>query len=213
MSNLDHEIQSANLQFTDVKHPFVQTELEKNLLVEEKFYLLRKMSNLDHEIQFSNLQLTDVRNALLQTEFERNSLFQGKSGFLRKMNEDGVVIDGFKAQVKELEIEKSHFLQKISNLDLEIQSAKLQLINIKTALLTAEDEKKALISGNSVVESKLLEAEFMKEKLQDEMRELNHTNSTLLSKIDETEKATIDTKTGIHLFDELLTEHKQLENN
>ncbi|KAK8937076.1 hypothetical protein KSP39_PZI012745 [Platanthera zijinensis] len=188
MSQLDHEIQYANLQFIDVKHAFVQTELEKNLLVEEKFNLLSKMSNLDHEIQFANLQLTDVRNALLQIEFERNSLFQGKSGFLRKMNEDGVVIDSLKAQVKELEIEESHFLQKISNLDLEIQSAKLQLINIKIALLTVEDEKKALISGNSVVESKLLEAEFMKEKLQAEMRELNHRNSTLLSKIDETGK-------------------------
>ncbi|KAK8921786.1 hypothetical protein KSP39_PZI020265 [Platanthera zijinensis] len=94
-------------------------------------------------------------------------------------------------------------------MDLEIQSAKLQLINIKTTLLTAEDEKKALISENSVVDSKLLEAEFMKEKLQAELRELNQRNSTLLSKIDETEKAAIDFQIE---RDGLIADNLQLNN-
>ncbi|KAK8940552.1 hypothetical protein KSP39_PZI010615 [Platanthera zijinensis] len=237
MSDLDLELQIANLQLSDVRKVLVQTEAEKDSLIEEKSAILIKinesdmavhalraqieefeseksqlqleMSHLDHEIQYANLQFTDVKHAFVQTELERNSLFQGKLGFLRKMNEDGVVIDGLKAQVNELEIEESHFLQKIINLDLEIQSAKLQLINIKTALLTVEDEKKALISGNSVVESKLLEAEFMKEKLQAEMRELNHRNSTLLSKIDETEKAAIDFQIE---RDGLIADNLQLNN-
>ncbi|KAK8930673.1 hypothetical protein KSP39_PZI016183 [Platanthera zijinensis] len=115
MSDLDLELQFANLQLNDVRKVLVQTEAEKDSLIEEKSAILIKinesdmavhalraqieeveseksqlqleMSHLDHEIQYANLQFTDVKHAFVQTELEKNLLVEEKFNLLRKINE------------------------------------------------------------------------------------------------------------------------------
>ncbi|KAH0451416.1 hypothetical protein IEQ34_018715 [Dendrobium chrysotoxum] len=188
LENLKLELEVDNQELSKLKQSLETTESKMNSLREENTLLLNWHENLKLELEGNNQELSKLKQALETTEYERNSLIEEKTALLSKINEGGIVIDALRAQIEEVESEKSQLQLKISNLDLESQSANLQFTDVKNALVAAEEEKKALISENSVIKSKLQEAEFTKERLQTELGEFNQKNSILLSKIEEVEK-------------------------
>ncbi|KAK8938072.1 hypothetical protein KSP40_PGU014428 [Platanthera guangdongensis] len=101
----------------------------------ENIQLKLNISNLDLQIQSANIQQTDMKNALVKMEHERNSLVEEKMSLLRKIIEDGIDIDGLKAQIEKVEGEKAQLLLKMSDLDLELQSANLQLNDVRKVLV------------------------------------------------------------------------------
>ncbi|KAK8931331.1 hypothetical protein KSP39_PZI016345 [Platanthera zijinensis] len=101
-----------------------------------------------------------MKNALVQIEHERNSLVEEKMSLLRKIKEDGIDIDGLKAQIEEVEGEKTHLQLKMSYLDLELQFANLQLNDVRKVLVQTESEKDSLIEEKSSILIKINESDM-----------------------------------------------------
>ncbi|PKA55908.1 hypothetical protein AXF42_Ash014580 [Apostasia shenzhenica] len=140
--------------------------MEKNDLVQR----IKTLSVISSENQASIRQMEDY--------------IRGKVSALVSEINDGRVI------IERLESENSEFQLKVSNLTLELQAVRRQLTDANGTLMAAEEERISLNSENSLLSSKLQEAEFNAERLQTQLQELNENNFILLNKIKGAEKTT-----------------------
>ncbi|KAG0499881.1 hypothetical protein HPP92_004572 [Vanilla planifolia] len=98
---------------------------------------------------------------------------------------------------------------KIDDLGLQLQAANLQLSDVNNAVLAAEEEKRTLLTENSVVKAKLQEAELRIDSFQTQFGVLNEQNSILQSKVQEAEKDANDLKFE---RDGVIADNKKLQN-
>ncbi|KAG0447487.1 hypothetical protein HPP92_028302 [Vanilla planifolia] len=121
-----------------------------------------------------------------------------------KFERDGVIADN-----KKLENKVEELKLKINGLDLHLHAANLQLSDVNNAVLAAEEEKRTLLTENSVVKAKLQEAELRIDSFQTQFGVLNEQNSILQSKVQEAEKDANDLKFE---RDGVIADNKKLEN-
>ncbi|KAG0499899.1 hypothetical protein HPP92_004590 [Vanilla planifolia] len=195
------------LQLAQEKCLLFSAEMET--MKNENLLLLTRNDNLNQVLECNNEELSNLGQALKATEFERDTLIEEKFALLGKINEGIAIHVELKAQIEQVEGEKSQLMLKIDDLGLQLQAANLQLSDVNNAVLADEEEKRTLLTENSVVKAKLQEAELRIDSFQTQFGVLNEQNSILQSKVEEAEKDANDLKFE---RDGVIADNKKLQN-